>query len=138
MFVKVARPPLFAEIAAAFNLAGRRGIIYAWGDCIYAPDGGPFSAELRAHEAVHGQRQGTDVEGWWRRYIADPTFRRDEEIPAHIAEYQEFCRNNRNGPVRNSRRLYLHHVASRLASPLYGRLIKYDDARKLLKEAVQI
>lgn len=134
MRVVVARPPLFAEIDAAFGVAGKP-VIFAWGDTIYNPQGGPISVELQAHESVRGQRQGGAIEAWWRRYIAEPEFRLAEEIPAHQAEYREFCRNNVNGKARNGRRLVLHHIAARLASPLYGRLVSYDAARKLIKAA---
>lgn len=135
MKVVKARPPMFDEILAAFPLAGDDNIVFAWGDTIFAPDGGPISAEIHAHEAVHGQRQGSDIEGWWRWYIADPAFRFKEEVPAHMAQYREFCRNNTQGAPRNRRRLYLHHVAKCLASPLYGSLVSYDEARKIIKAA---
>jgi hypothetical protein len=134
MIVRCERPPLFEEIDAAFHIKGRP-IIFAWGTTIFNPLGGRITPELMAHESVHGFRQGTDIEGWWRRYIADETFRLEEEIPAHVAEYQEFCKRNVNGRARNNRRLYLHHVASRLASPLYGKMVSYDDARRIIKNA---
>lgn len=136
MIVKHERPPNFDAIDAAFHVEGKP-IIFAYGLTIFNPDGGPIRPELIAHEAVHGFRQGDDIEGWWTRYIADPKFRLDEEIPAHQAEYAHFCRNNRAGQARNSRRLYLHHVAARLASPLYGQMIRYEHARKLVKEAIR-
>jgi hypothetical protein len=136
MKVKVARPPMWDEIDAAFHVAGK-AVIFAWGDTIFNPMGGPISPALMAHEAVHGKRQGPFVEDWWHDYIVSPEFRLAEEIPAHQAEYREFCRLNTQGNARNSRRLYLHHVASRLASPLYGRLVTYDAARKLIKEGAE-
>lgn len=135
MKVKIAKPPLFEEIAAAFPLARGPNVIFAWGDTIYNPNGGPIGPELEAHEAVHGMRQGGDIEGWWRRYIEDPGFRLHEEIPAHVAQYRAFCVNHTKGNARNQRRLYLHYVAKGLSSPLYGSLIHYDNARKLIKEA---
>lgn len=134
MRVVVARPPMFAEIDAAFHIAGQR-VIFAWGDTIYNPMGVDITPELQAHESVHRDRQGSAPELWWKIYIADPQFRLNEELPAHEAEYREFCRNNRNGTRRNARRLYLHQLASRLASPLYGRLITYEAARKRIKAA---
>lgn len=42
--------------------------------------------------------------------------------------------NDRVGQARNGRRLALHQIASRLASPLYGSMIRYDDARRLIKQ----
>ena len=135
MIIRVERPPLYEEIDAAFHIQGKP-IIFCFGLTIYNPAGGPIRPELIAHEAVHGFRQGTDIEGWWRRYIADQNFRLDEEIPAHQAEYAHFCQHNPHHARRNNRRLYLHHVASRLASPLYGKMIRYEDARRLMKEAL--
>jgi hypothetical protein len=137
MQVVRARPPLFAEIDAVFKIAGKP-VIFAFGDAIYNPHGVAITPEILAHEAVHGrrQREGADgVEGWWRRYLRDPAFRLAEELPAHRAEYAEFCANNRDGAARNGRRLALHHIAARLASPLYGRLVSYDEARRLIKAA---
>lgn len=133
-------PPNYPAILAVFPMASLPGVIFTYGKTIYAPSGGPISAELMAHEAVHGERQGSDlsgIENWWHRYIADPKFRLEEEIPAHQAEYREFCRNNTSGQTRNGRRLALHSIASRLASPLYGSMIRYDDARRLIKLAQQ-
>lgn len=137
MNIVKALPPNFAEIDA---------VIFAWGATIYNPAGIKIDAPLRAHEAVHGERQ-REYGGpamWWRRYLAEPAFRLDEEIPAHQAEYRCFCstlRALRVGeepsvlPDRASRRITLHHIAARLASDLYGRLIRYDDARRLIKAA---
>lgn len=125
---------MFSEINAAFNVAGKR-VIFAWGDAIYNPMGVDITPELHAHEGVHWDRQGSAPETWWKFYIADPQFRLNEELPAHEAEYREFCRNNRTGNRRNRRRLYLHQLAARLSSPLYGGLISYVEARKRIKAA---
>lgn len=67
--------------------------------------------------------------------MTEPEFRLAEEIPAHQVEYRAFCENHTNGPGRNARRLALHHVAARLSSPLYGRLVSYEAARRLIKAA---
>jgi hypothetical protein len=91
MIVKIARPPLFAEIDAAFRVGTQR-IYYAWGETIFDPFGdGRICRELLMHESVHRDRQGARIEEWWRRYINDPAFRLVEEIPAHQAEYREFA-----------------------------------------------
>ena len=58
MRVVVGLPPLFGEIDAAFDVRGK-AIIFAWGDTIFDPNGGGVPPELLAHEAVHGERQGT-------------------------------------------------------------------------------
>lgn len=118
-------PPMFDEIDAAFDVAGK-DVLFAWGDRIYYPAGKPVPAELVAHEEVHSQRQGDDPAAWWRRYIADPAFRLAEEIPAHQAEFAAYCRGHTD---RNHRAVRLHLLAQRLASTLYGSMISYPEAR---------
>lgn len=125
--VIVREPPLIEEIDAAFHVRGKP-IFYSFGHLIFNPAGVLIPPSLMAHEGVHGDRQ-TDPEAWWRRYIADPEFRLDEEIPAHIAEYQFFA-----DKPRNERRFHLTHIAKRLCSPLYGSLITPEKAKRILKE----
>lgn len=126
------RPPLFDEIDAAFNVAGQP-VIFAWGDKIYAPhQRGELSKALLKHEMVHGERQMTypgGIEAWWRRYIFEPRFRLDEEIPAHKAELAHLL-TKAKGP--SMRAHVLSVVAHRLAAPLYGNLITIADAKKAL------
>ena len=124
-------PPIFDEIDSRFRVRGKR-IIYAWGDKIYNPMRIQIPNQLMAHEEVHGERQGNDIEGWWRRYIDDDKFRLAEEIPAHQAEYQVMLHNAVN---RAQRRRVLIVVAKRLASPIYGRMISEGNAKKLIKPA---
>lgn len=123
-------PPLFDEIDAVFRVRGK-DVFYAWGDRIFNPNGLIIPPELLAHEAIHGQRQGTNEQSiidWWKRYIHEPSFRLAEEIPAHQAEYQYLMEHGNN----RARRAALKETASRLASPLYGRMITPKRAKKLL------
>jgi hypothetical protein len=129
--VIVAYPPLFPQIDAKFNVHDKP-ILYAWGDKIYNPLGVPISSSLHAHEAVHGQRQGNDIEAWWFDYLNDVEFRLNEELIAHQAEYKELNRNNKD---RNLKAKYLWFVAQKLSSPLYGKLINHMDAMKELRNA---
>jgi hypothetical protein len=136
MRVVCARPPLFDAIDAAFHIAGKP-VIFAFGDTIYNPMGVAIAPSLMAHEAVHGERQrggDGDVTEWWRRYIDEPQFRLAEEIPAHQAEYRALCAEHPTAP-RNQRRLFLSGIARRLASPLYGGIVSFEAARKLVKAA---
>src|SRR5260221_325415 len=119
-------PPIFGLIVEAFPEATKPGTIFCWGSVIFNPSGNPVSPELRAHESVHASRQGNDIEGWWRRYIADPEFRLGEEMPAHRREYLTFCRRHGN---RNQRAEYLEAVVGRLAGPLYGGVLSLAKAR---------
>lgn len=128
MRIVIDYPPLFDEIDACFRVRGKHGVLYAWGDRIYNPSGVHVSDELIAHERVHGTRQGSDITGWWRRYMAEPAFRLEEEIAAHRAEYEWLAGHG----SRNERRAALKRVAARLASPLYGRMVTPADAKRAL------
>jgi hypothetical protein len=143
--IRIENPPLIDEIDAAFHVRGQP-IVFAWGEDIYNPSGGELSPCIVAHEGVHGERQldypapegslynaEQAVTAWWRHYIADPAFRLDEEIPAHVREYEVFCR----AANRADRRFYLIHVAHKLSSSLYGNLITFGAAKALIKEQAQ-
>lgn len=122
-------PPLYDEIAKAFALAP--GVIFSWGDRIYNPGGVIIAPQLIPHEAVHGERQLGDIEGWWRRYIAELPFRLEEELRAHQAEYRYLLRHGNRG----SRRRALKQTAARLAAPLYGPMCSAAQARDWLRSS---
>lgn len=121
-------PPIYDEIDAAFSVRNLRGVIFCFGDIIYNPGGGTVTPSLIAHEEVHRDRQGSDVLGWWRRYIDEAEFRLSEEIPAHQAEYWHVA----EGANRAVRRRALKIVAKKLAAPLYGKIITLDEAKKII------
>lgn len=119
-------PPNFADIVAVFPAAAGIDTIFTYGQTVYVPSGNTLTRALEIHEGVHMAQQ-SDPESWWKRYLVDPEFRLDQELPAHRAEYRAFkiMYNDRNEQNR-----YLHAVASRLASPLYGGLLTVSKARK--------
>jgi hypothetical protein len=120
-------PPNYRKIVEQFDVRGK-SVIFAYGSAIYNPSRVPIPPELERHEQVHLTRQGGDPEAWWDKYIADPAFRLAEEIPAHAAEYQ--------ATLAHYRTQALDDIATKLASPLYGSLITFADAREaILREA---
>lgn len=129
-----AHPPMFDEIDAVFKVRGKKGVVFTWGDAIYVPDGSYVSPSLRAHEGVHYSRQTNDtakIEAWWKKYIVDPAFRLAEELPAHRAEYRQFCSEHRDFNERNR---FLHAIAGRLSGPLYQGLLHPAQARRKIAE----
>lgn len=129
MVIVDARPPNFDDIVAVLPAASRPGAIFSYGETVFAPGLRDLSPSLKAHEAVHGQRQGrTDdaIRAWWERYLRDPAFRLDEELPAHRAEYRTYRNRTRD---RNDVSAYLNIIADRLSGPLYGRLLTPRQAR---------
>lgn len=124
-----AKPPNFEEIDKKFNIANK-GVIFAYGNKLYNPDNVPISSELMTHELEHSKRQGPSPEQWWKLYILVPSFRLEEELYAHHSEYIAFKLNHKD---RNDYARYLHMVAGRLSSEMYGNLISYHDAVKKLR-----
>lgn len=133
MKIVLADPPNIDAIDAVFQVRGKKGVIFTWGDTIYNPSGAVISAPLKAHEGVHYNRQTNDtpkIEAWWERYLRDLEFRLAEEFPAHKAEYQQYCQFERD---RNRRMFALTQIAERLAGPLYGNMITVKRAKELLR-----
>ena len=122
-------PPNFEDIAAVFPAARNPGVIFTYGERIYNPGGAPIQPKLKAHVAVHSQRQGYAVDLWWYKYLRDPAFRLEEELLAHRAEYRAFKGSCRD---RNEVSRALHDAAARLSSALYGNMISYMDARRFI------
>jgi hypothetical protein len=123
---------MYDEICAVFPGARMREVIFTFGSVIYSPGGIKITPALLAHEQIHAERQGDNWGPWWKRYLIDPAFRLDEELPAHRAEYRAFCK--RHG-APHARQTYLGLVAQRLASPLYGNLLSAALARDLIVRA---
>ncbi len=121
-------PPNIEDIKAVVTLSGNE--IFAWGDIIYNPSGAKLGRELLAHERTHGVQQGEDIEGWWKRYLTDISFRFKQELEAHQVEYAVYSSIE---PKRNRRRVFFRHLAKRLSSPMYGRMVTFDKAKKLIK-----
>jgi len=127
------RPPNFDDIVKVFPMADLPNVIFSYGHTIYSPSKTKIPIEILKHEFVHCERQGTAEDGiikWWDKYLKDPQFRYDEEVIAHIAEYKKACEIARN---RQHKRMYTHNIAKRLSSPLYGKMVPYGEARRILK-----
>lgn len=130
--IKHEYPPNLAQIEAAFGPIGPT-VIFTYAPDIYVPNGGSLSKPLVAHEEVHLRQQGDDPDPWWDRYLADPEFRFREELEAHRAEWETARPLIRD---RNRRALFLNAIARRLASPLYGSLVTFREARHAIEESV--
>jgi hypothetical protein len=124
----IGRPPNFEQIKAAFPDAEKPGVMFAHDGCIYNPSGNVIPPALIAHEEVHLRRQkdlsphagsttqwsGPDL--WWQRYLEDSEFRYNEELLAHVAEFnmQKITKD------RNFGAALLMRTAMRLVAPMYN------------------
>lgn len=122
-------PPNIEDIRAVLPVTERN--IFAYGHTIYNPGGGRLPLELIAHEEVHFQQQAEEGPvKWWAKFLADPKFRLDQEIPAHRVEHRVFCKYNRD---RNEQAQHLRRLGQRLAAPMYGSLLTVNQAMKAIR-----
>ena len=130
MKIAIAYPPLWERIVAVFPAAREGGVIFTFGQTLYNPSNCKVSNVLMKHEEVHAERQGNDftkIIEWWERYLVDQQFRLDEELPAHRAEYRAYCKRHGSG-----REKFLHFVAGRLSSSLYGGMVSLAEAKRMV------
>lgn len=128
-----AYPPNIDQIAEKFPMAKTNPtVIFSFGECLFVPSGDDLPQEILAHEMVHCIRQiehPNGVEGWWQDYLTDPEFCYNEELLAHRAEYASIVERH---PARPQRRKALRHVAKKLSSALYGKMVTFEQAKKAL------
>ena len=118
-------PPIYDAIVQVLPEAANDGVIFAYGGKVYGRGLKKLSRELDAHERVHIERQGADPDAWWKQYLTNPAFRYVEELVAHRAEYQTYCRRHIN-PIKRTQAL--RQIAQKLASPLYGTGVTVETA----------
>lgn len=145
-------PPNILDIEAAFpGVSKTPTILYTFGDSVFTTGMGEIPTWIMEHERVHSQRQyelgrsffkdpisnGTDEAFyeigaiyWWNRYLQDNEFRLEEELLAHRVELDIFSRFY---PDRNTRRAYLKSIAKRLSSGMYGRMVTFEKAKRMIK-----
>lgn len=107
-------------------------VIFSYAPHLYNPSGKPLPRSLIEHEGVHLARQILiGVEVWWDKYLTDPQFRWDEELLAHRREYEVLAAGCR---TFKAQQVALKVVAKKLAAPLYGRMVKTEQAMQLLTQ----
>lgn len=132
-----AYPPNYAAIKARFPAAAGQGIVFCWGDTIFAPTNQKLPKWIIAHEEVHSAQQAMvgGPEAWWNRYLEDDAFRYGEELMGHIAEWRSYL-NKAPFPTRRERERMLEAIARRLSGPLYGGAGGADGYKRALAEIV--
>lgn len=134
MKIAIAKPPCWDEANKLFQLDKlKKGTVFTYGDVIYNPDNLPMSDHLIAHEEEHGRQQQHDehvASLWWKRVIADPAFRIDQEARAYGVQYAFICKRVKD---RNKRVTYLLEMARMLAGEMYGNCVSQQEAMRLIR-----
>ena len=124
-------PPNIDEIDAVLKVKGRDGIVYTYGEQIYAPGLDSISLDVVAHEEVHiEQQRKMTPEAWWGRYLIDVDFRIEQEVEAYRVQWQ-YAEKHYN---REYRRGLKKFIAESLSSSMYGNVISRKEAERLITE----
>lgn len=121
-------PPNYKQIDKAYGIKDNPNIVFTYGNTLYIPIGKQPDLPLLRHEEVHAKQQTSmGIELWWSRHIAEPEFRLAQELEAYRAQYKAMF----NLTARH-RRSYLDSISADLAGPMYGNILSFDDAKKLI------
>jgi hypothetical protein len=108
-------PPNYQEIYLV--LRPPASAVFAYGDEIYNPSGQVIPADIMRHEEVHGRqmRRWPAPEIWWKKYLLDKDFRKDQEAEA-FSEQVRWVKENINSRAGKE---CLEECASNLATNYY-------------------
>lgn len=130
MQIVIGYPPNIKKIKKVFPISPEDRIVFTYGNKIYNPFGGHIDKPLEVHEATHAKQQGKFPSKWWNRYLVDAEFRLGQEVEAYQAQYKEFIKTNKD---RNRIFYFVHNIARDLSGHIYGNLLDYTQAVKLIK-----
>lgn len=124
-------PPVYPKLQAEFGVDFIKDrLIICYGDTLHSNFEIP--PEKYVHELVHAKRQDImGIDNWWFEYLNNKEFRLNEELLAYREEYQFISRNISNREVVFS---YLYDMAQALSSHVYGNLIEFYEAMRLIKD----
>lgn len=127
-----AYPPNIEAVAAVFPSAKTiDGVLFTYGSKLYNPHQKVIPIWVLAHERRHTDIQGEQVAEWWDQYLVDGKFRFEQELLAHQDEYALMKKVVRNPEHRAA---HTRFIARRLSSPLYGEMVSYGEALKLIRK----
>lgn len=124
-------PPIYERAQEVFDLSGMQPV-FTYGEVIYNPHGNYLDEPLLAHERVHSLQQSDGPLAWWERYFVDASFRFDQEIEAYREQYRVAKRTIKD---RNALNHYVRRLAQDLSSPMYGNIVSFTEALRLIKAA---
>lgn len=123
------KPPIYERCAEQFGASWDAGSIFTYGDTIYCKFEIP--EDYLIHEMVHVKQQmemGKDA--WWDRYFVDDEFRFQQEVMAYSEQFKWVCKR-----IKGREQIFnkLKQYALQLSSPLYGNLVSFITAMRVIK-----
>lgn len=121
-------PPNYEIIVLA--LGAQPKALFCYGNIIYNPSKRTITPDLEAHEMIHQEQQGSDIGGWYARYLTDREFRLSQELEAYGRQYL-FAKEH----VQDKKLLEWakESMAFALSGESYGNLIGYGEAESKIR-----
>ena len=130
MIISNEKPKIYDRLHKAFGVEWEKGLIIANAGTIHTAVKFLPPAKI-AHEEVHFiQQSKMNIDEWWEKYLAEPEFRLQMELEAYRAEVRYINKFIKN---RNLAYQLKHDIAVTLASSVYGGIIDYSTALKLIQ-----
>ena len=124
------RFPYIQEYKKRFPIT--KDTIFVYKDTIYTDKKEEeFYYDVVHHEIRHlHQQKEHGADNWINRYINEPEFRLEQEVDAYRYQLKKVLKTtNDKGEYLN----ILTECITNLSSPLYGNIISYAEAERLLK-----
>lgn len=141
-------PPNWNKIKEAFPHAETEEAVFCYGEVLHNPFNAKITRDLEIHEACHSAQQGDDPEGWWKKYISDPTFRLEREVEAYGTQLYHLKTTKvlKLDELGNEKEMYIptrvidwyvEKIAQTLSGPLYGNIIDYWKAHTRIRHFIK-
>lgn len=117
-----------------FKVDWESNVVFTYGDVI-STSRGVMTEDLLYHEGHHvtQQKEYGGADEWWKEYLENPQFRFEQELECYRKQYQWVVKNIENRQVVFSA---LTHYARSLSGEMYGSIVSFNEAMKLIKEKV--
>ena len=125
------QPPNIQEINEA-GLFYDKNSLFCWGEEIYTLATDQIYPDILYHEQIHSRQQKVfgSPEMWWKKYLINPEFRKDQEVEA-FAEQLKFVRiHYKNKEIKDA----LNEFAGNLSSNMYNLGLSIHQAETLIRK----
>lgn len=123
-------PPNIEDIKKYFPHYEKHQPLFCYGDTIYNPFKLEVAKDLEVHEEVHSKQQGEFPDVWYYKYFNDLQFRLEQEKEAYGEQYKFIKGLDMS---RNLKDWKKEKMAEALSGELYGNLISYVEAERLIR-----
>lgn len=128
MKIKTKYPPNINKIKEKFGNIPNN-LVFTYKNILYSPSGRNISKDLKVHEKVHIKQQGDNSDSWWNKYLNDESFRLNQELEAYKKQYNFFKNTCK---IKSRIPQFLNKIASDLSGTIYGNIISFDEAKRLI------